>query len=138
MVSWSVSSSGALSDFHSRPGEGDVLARVADDLHDRLQLLVGERDERQPERARVEANGVEHRLDRHRVGGGRHQRLDHRKQAVVDVLRDLIVAATVSVDQLPLRAAGDVRYEADDAVTADGEYVQSSAVVYDRHLETVV
>src|SRR5437762_13452446 len=47
MVSWSVSSSGALSDFHSRPGEGDVLARVADDLHDRLQLLVGERDERQ-------------------------------------------------------------------------------------------
>src|SRR5689334_11081387 len=76
MVSWSRSSSirsgGALSDFDSRLGEGDDPAGVADRLHHRLQLLVGQRDQRQPERAGVEAQGVEGRLDWHRVGGGRH------------------------------------------------------------------
>src|SRR2546429_4214738 len=54
IVSWSRSSSdGALSDFDSCFGEGDVLARVVDRLHHRLQLLIRERHQRQPERAGV-------------------------------------------------------------------------------------
>src|SRR5256884_9943004 len=43
MTSWSASSSeGALSDSHSRLGERDVFARVADRFHHRLLLFVGE------------------------------------------------------------------------------------------------
>src|SRR6059036_3181474 len=46
MVSWSRSrSAGALSDFDSRLGESDVFAGVADRLHHRTLLLVGQRDQ---------------------------------------------------------------------------------------------
>src|SRR5437899_1135631 len=52
-VSWSrISSWGALSDFDSTLGEGDVLARLAHRLLDSLQLLIGERHSRKPERTR--------------------------------------------------------------------------------------
>src|SRR6266581_5332113 len=52
MVWWSwVSSIGELSDFHSRLGKGDELAGIADRREHRLELIVGERHQREPERA---------------------------------------------------------------------------------------
>src|SRR5438309_4144408 len=48
---WSPSSSkDVLGDFDSRL-EGDQTARVSDRLHHGLELVVGERDERKPERS---------------------------------------------------------------------------------------
>src|SRR5579872_3265171 len=60
MVSWSSrSSGGALSDFHPGLGEGYVLAGLIDRLHHRLELLVGQGHERQPERSGLEAHRVQ-------------------------------------------------------------------------------
>src|ERR1700736_6216355 len=56
--SW-FSSDDKLSDFDSS-FECDQVPRLADRLHDRLQLIVGERDQRQPERTGWGS---------HRVGG---------------------------------------------------------------------
>src|SRR5437879_7361225 len=98
MVSWSLSSSvGALSDFHSRLGERDELSRFLDGLHHRLELVVWKRNQRETERPGVEAHGVDGGLDRHRVGGGGHQGLDHRQQAEVDVSRDVVVGPHVQI-----------------------------------------
>src|SRR5205807_9865187 len=59
---WScVSSSVELGDFHSRI-ECDQVPRLADRLHDRLELVIGERDQREPEWTGREAHCVERRL----------------------------------------------------------------------------
>src|SRR5690348_5452294 len=56
MVSWSwFRAVGALSDFDSRPGKGDVLAGFVDGLQHRLQLVVGQRHQGQAEWTGVEA-----------------------------------------------------------------------------------
>src|SRR5436305_1958537 len=122
MDSWSDSSSeGALSDFDSGLGESDVLAGVAHELHDRGQLVIVQGHERKPERAGEKSHRVQHRLDRDWVRGGRHERLDHRQQPMVDVLRHLVIAFPVGVDEPRHRSPGYVGDDADDAVASDGE-----------------
>src|SRR2546427_7323422 len=69
MTSWSrISSVGALSDFHPGLGKGDVLARFRNRLQHRLELVIGEGNERKAERSHVETHRVQGRLDRNRVG----------------------------------------------------------------------
>src|SRR5712692_3769585 len=125
--SW-FSSDDKLSDFDSRL-ERDEVSGVSNRLHYELELFVGQRNQRQTERPSRKTHRVESRLDRDRVGGRGHERLDHRQQPLVDLLRGLGVGLAVGVDHLLHRTAGDVRDDADDAVAADSQHWQGPAVV---------
>src|ERR1700674_630616 len=74
----------ALSDFDAC-FERDQVARLSNGEHDRVELVLCEWDQGKAERPRWEAHGVEHRLDRYRVGRCRHQGLDDRQQPQVDL-----------------------------------------------------
>src|SRR5258708_9629444 len=139
IVSWSWFSSGdKLSDFDSSfRFEADELAGIVDGLHHRLQLLVGESYQREAERARGESHRIEHRLDRHRVGLRRHERLDHGQQPVVDVPRDIVVALQISLDHLRHRTTRDVGHDADDPIATHCKDRERPAVVAAPHPEVV-
>src|SRR5467141_1811894 len=125
--SW-LSSAVRLSDFDSRL-ERDQVAGISDGRHHRLELIVRERNQGQAERTGGEAHCVEDRFDRDGVGGGGHERLDHRQQSVVDLPRGHVVGLVVGIDQLLHRAPGDVRDDADHAITADRKNGQRPAVI---------
>src|SRR5579859_388884 len=139
IVSWSWLSSGErLSDSDSSFRlEGDELAGFVDCAHHRRQLLVGERHEGKPERSGWKSQRVEHRLDRHRVGLRRHERLDDGQQPVVDVARDVDIAFQIGLDHPGHRAARDVRHDAYHSVATHRHHGQRPAVVSAPHLEVV-